>query len=812
MESFFKVLEKEFVALKELGEKIEQNIYLNPTVAIMESRFFAEKLIEEVLIKESLNDVISLSQFERVKILNREGIIEDLIVRDFDDIRIIGNKVVHQGKNNDVEFSVRLHKKLYKITKWFFETYSSDYSKQMPAYNVPEVPKNNDVNLTSKIDEIFEKKLTEFFELTQKKLIVGEIGIERDSTLSQDEQEVESAEMEILGFQYKDEILVEDIKEVKETSIVNKDIDSTTTKEITYTYKKLKGSYLLNEISKLSSSSQEAVESSSSLDSFKSYLHVERSIQSEFLSLLDKASVTNKAELILLCGSVGDGKSHLLAYVNENYKDILSKFKIHNDATESFDPQLTEIDTLANILSEFNDDKLESSQEKLILAINLGVLNNFLEADFAKNNFKKLINFIEDSRVFSQDTVTNGYSSENFKLVSFGNYNIYELTKDGPKSKYIEELLNKVIEKDLNNPFYSAYLKDIEEDNINPTLINYEFLSLNGVKERIADLLILAIVKHKKLISTRELFNFIYEILVPANIEEFDITSSSIDYLETLLPNLIFNSIERGSLINAISKEDVINIRHEQIDNLLINLNINNHLLEVLREYVDINSNSLIDKLFRDIEDINYLTESVKNSVVNTIIRLLYFIGNDKIRNIFDDLTFKEYMTYLYYFNCGQHANYKRMFEEVKQAVYNWNNNYKDNYIYLNEKLQHFKVAEKLDLKPSKKGSCSQQNNEVIERFKTNVNIALEVKDKNYTEVLEVDYQLYKKIVEINNGYYASKNDREEAIIFVEFIEKLIKQGNMETELLVLDKRDKKVFKLTYEDDFDEEFIFERME
>ena len=169
-------------------------------------------------------------------------------------------------------------------------------------------------------------------------------------------------------------------------------------------------------------------------------------------------------------------------------------------------------------------------------------------------------------------------------------------------------------------------------------------------------------------------------------------------------------------------------------------------------------------------------------------------------------------MTYLYYFNCGRPTSYKVMFEEVKEAIYNWNDYYKDNYIYLNEKLQHFKVAEKLDLKLSKKGACSQQNNEVLERFKTNINIALEVKDKNYTEVLEVDYQLYKKIIEINNGYYASKNDREESIIFVEFIEKLIKQGNMETELLILDKRDKKVFKLTYENDFDEEFTFERVE
>ncbi|MFK4996996.1 hypothetical protein ACI2OX_03795 [Bacillus sp. N9] len=33
--------------------------------------------------------------------------------------------------------------------------------------------------------------------------------------------------------------------------------------------------------------------------------------------MLEKNKEDNKNNLILLCGSVGDGKSHLLAYINE---------------------------------------------------------------------------------------------------------------------------------------------------------------------------------------------------------------------------------------------------------------------------------------------------------------------------------------------------------------------------------------------------------------------------------------------------------------------------------------------------------------
>ncbi|WP_284692644.1 DNA phosphorothioation-dependent restriction protein DptF, partial [Peribacillus frigoritolerans] len=67
-----------------------------------------------------------------------------------------------------------------------------------------------------------------------------------------------------------------------------------------------------------------------------------------------------------MCGSVGDGKSHLLAYLKNKYPDLVNKFMIHNDATESFDPQKSSLDTLAEILKPFSDEKIEGAQVKLI--------------------------------------------------------------------------------------------------------------------------------------------------------------------------------------------------------------------------------------------------------------------------------------------------------------------------------------------------------------------------------------------------------------------------------------------------------------
>ncbi len=51
-------------------------------------------------------------------------------------------------------------------------------------------------------------------------------------------------------------------------------------------------------------------------------MHVERKIQTDLERILVKNKELNSSSLILLCGSVGDGKSHLLAYlkrINQNY-------------------------------------------------------------------------------------------------------------------------------------------------------------------------------------------------------------------------------------------------------------------------------------------------------------------------------------------------------------------------------------------------------------------------------------------------------------------------------------------------------------
>ena len=164
------------------------------------------------------------------------------------------------------------------------------------------------------------------------------------------------------------------------------------------------------ELGKLRKLSQESVDNADYFDSFKRYMHVERPVEQELRVLLRAVNNMSNKALVMLCGSAGDGKSHLIAYLkNSDDENLLSDYETYNDATESSAPTLTAMDTLAEKLSAFNDDNiLNPDGTKMIIAINLGTLNNFIESDKG-SNFKKLKEYVDKNHIFSNYGQQSGY-------------------------------------------------------------------------------------------------------------------------------------------------------------------------------------------------------------------------------------------------------------------------------------------------------------------------------------------------------------------------------------------------------------------
>ena len=356
-----------------------------------------------------------------------------------------------------------------------------------------------------------------------------------------------------------------------------------------YPFRKYKGSYLYNELYKLSDSSNEAVDSDE-LSYFKNYLHVDRSLQIQFIQEVNRVGDLDSSHLIILSGSTGDGKSHLLACLKSEKPDLYDKFKVIKDATESFYPDKDEIFNLSKQLTAFNDENIYKSTEKMILLVNLGVLYNFLNSEYADSSFSELKKIlIEDYEIFNSDLISHNILEDKISYLTFVDYNCFELNDNSNEnyasSNFISSLFEKITNTSEENPIYSAYIKDKKNGYNNPLIYNYEMFMDLDVQNTLIRYLIKIFVKYKLIVSARDILNFVYEILVP--LENLSKTSlkQNIIFIDNLLPNLLFNNEGRSKLLMFFKELDPILNRNVFLDNFITDLNINKDVNKVFNDF-----------------------------------------------------------------------------------------------------------------------------------------------------------------------------------------------------------------------------------
>ncbi|WP_212935794.1 DNA phosphorothioation-dependent restriction protein DptF [Bacillus hominis] len=782
----FDFLQDIFPELVEIGRDIENIFYQDPQAVLIKGRVFSELLSKRIAEEHELYDIQYLKQVDRIQKLEREDILSKEISRSFDTVRYLGNKAAHEHIESGVESAFKMHKNLFQIAVWFMEVYGS-YKFVAPKYKNPQPKSSLHIveRLEEKISASLEEKLKLLIEVASKQ-----------NTPNQPEELIEINNSEIaVGLEIEDR-----------QSVVNNE----GTDEILEYHDFILGegeSYLLAEISKLKESSQEAIENPNEFSSFKDYLHVERTIQNDMMSALTTAAGKNTSQLIFLCGSVGDGKSHLLSYVKNKYPELMEEFSVHNDATESFDPQKSSLDTLAEVLKPYSDSEIDSSGCKLILAINLGVLHNFIESDYAKEHYQTLTKFIEESGIFEANEVATNQQSGNFHLISFSDYQPFELTSEGPKSDYFSSILKRIVVESERNPFYQAYLKDKQRGINGFFMVNYELLQQQQIRDGVLSILIEAIVKHKMIISTRSMLNFIYDILVPSHGNEDFLGAGMMEKTEALLPNLLFDGQEKSNLLAVISKMDPIHLRSNSVDQMLIELNNSVNMKNTFQKHLDLHG---LDGWIEGLEEMGpffELSDSSRQVFNKTLIRMSFFLS-PVLNEMFADENYKKYMEYLYAFNKGNRSDLKDMYNLARKSIFLWNGSPKSDYVFMDYSNDTTQVAQSLKIKPFV-GHLKGVEAEVLNRFKLNILLAFSNEDKVAPVYLEIDYPLYEMMVKLSKGYRPNKKDKEDCIQFVEFVDKIMKLGNREKELLFVQSNENGMFKLTYDEDF-EEFTFRR--
>lgn len=559
----------------------------------------------------------------------------------------------------------------------------------------------------------------------------------------------------------------------------------------------MSGCKFTKELHRLRKSSSDSIDNVERFDEFKKYMHVTRHAEMDLKDILKRVNVAGKKSLVLLCGSAGDGKSHLLSYLkNSDEEKLLEDYLVYNDATESSAPSKTAIDTLTEVLSGFSDDRLNEPGKSIILAINLGVLSNFIESEYGEH-FQDLKKYVEKSNILTSQ-INDNHFDENcrFQHVSFSDYHMYSLKSGGASPKYIEDILEKIF-MDLNgNPFYSSYTSDCSVCTLSqkcPIKKNYEFMMERNHQKYIANLLIKSTIKDKEILTTREILNYLYDILVPQDfsftkLQKLLINDANFlkEFIKEITPVLMFDYSDLTTLMNRIRKYDPLLIRSENADELAISYYVSSDITKNIEETLEESpyESILCDKsLIPIIND----DKSLKSQVFNVLVR----INLMKAQEVVDEI-YQGYLKNMYLYNAGKYSGLSSIYSMVEKGIVQWCGSEAEGNICLDDKHNGFVLYEYIKFEEYLDNVPICVNSDELQRFIPAIIVEFESTKNHEIIPLYIDYSLYELIYKLNHGYTQTADDRNNHADFISFISKILRTGSASESLIVVSENKQK--------------------
>ena len=529
----------------------------------------------------------------------------------------------------------------------------------------------------------------------------------------------------------------------------------------------------------LSQHSADSVQNGKAFTNWDEYMHVNRPIESKLKEKMDEIDKTGGG-IILLVGSSGDGKSHLISRIKQ--MSDWGDGSFYNDATASSSPKKTAIDTLKEALVEYKDENIYKTCKKLVLAINLGKLNALIDDEEFKMDYKEIVK--STSPIFDDDDTTPPRNTERVKVVMFTDEQVFEFFADSSSdipvaSVFLSKIMGKIVAEIAENPFYIAYTTDIASgiSPKDPIILNYELLRIPNVRNTIVQTIIEAIVRFKLIITPREFLDFLYSIIVYPHYDEYIIGhNEKKEFFEALLPSLLYCGSE-NMIQKAISKLDPLkqsSTEHDkQLSVLFTSYSIppsyftEQQTSEIPAELLK-RTNEFYANNGRDIE-----------RTTKFVFRLKHLLSYHTESELY-----KSYLALLKgIFNKDVHKM-QEIYDVVAKAIPRHYGSYyeKSNMVPLNMQGGRYRLFGSLQLNPEPVKSYHSElyENEFLIRFD------MSWKFPDGLVQLRMDFQLYSYLNELNRGKLALSYEHEKDLAFSIFIRRLVEKCNCEQEITVV--------------------------
>lgn len=542
----------------------------------------------------------------------------------------------------------------------------------------------------------------------------------------------------------------------------------------------MKDSPLVEIFQKLGQGAKGSVQNGRSLGELDKYLHVKRPVDDLLRQKMQEIENAGGG-LVLLTGSAGDGKSHLISCLKS--EGIFTDFIFYNDATESYSPSDTATQTLKLALSEFQDCNIASTSRKMVLAINLGKLNEFIEDNAVIESYGQLIKVV--SSIFNDDDAGDGNNSDRIKVVQFTNQQIYEIRKDSDEeypvnSHFLSSILKKITNRSEDNPFYKAYkmAKSQSGETIDPAVLNYELLSIPMVQNTIVKMCIEAIIRFQLMLTPRDFLDFVYRIVVYDDYRNFTVAH---DFFKALLPTLIY-SYGDNRILQSLYYLDPLKYSSSDHDKDLALLFTAINFPEQYFSQEDYGA--LPQAIVKNVNAFYGNGEKNVTDLSEFLLRLKHLMHYHS-----ESAAYKEFLKL--YCECinNDTTAYLQAYSLVNQSIIRHYGSYyeKDNLVPLNIQGSKFRLFAHVHINMEKPDVPYRSENV----FYPYLLLKWTVHGKNETITLRLDYDLYGYLKDLGNGMLNVNYENDTNMEFNHFIGQLIDCSDKEKEVVILDDENK---------------------
>lgn len=471
-------------------------------------------------------------------------------------------------------------------------------------------------------------------------------------------------------------------------------------------------------------------------DDLKDYLYIKSSIECDFEGVL---SSLQPGECVFLCGSSGDGKSEILARSYERYKQ---SYDFHLDATHSFSPHQSAIETLDELF-----DKRAEDNRPLVVGINIGMLANYAKEGNEKHS---------ELRTVIEQFLSEGFRSKGpFRFLDFEAYPKFRFNDESAcYSGFVRQLLQRLTEPCDENPFHEIATKDELRQQDERLTANFRLLGNLTVQDAIITTLFKTRLIKDQFITTRALLDFLHQLLTGEHY---------------LYDNLFLGG--SNELSQKMVDFDPALIHTQSIDQF------------ILRYELSLPDPEL-DEFMAELNQLGIRYDGSRSGQAASMLRLFYLlkkcdIGNNYHHQFSSD--FEEQLLEHYASVWLMHGEYDGTAEkqgalrnfymkELIPAIFTYANRHANELgkreLFLGQ-FGRCKVAAPLELKADFKSI----HNKHVEKH-DHFSAYLKVGEKSLRP-MEIGLNLFELIKKINSGYRPNKYDKNAIILLDEVVEQI---------------------------------------